>query len=54
MFSDKIFSLELLKLSKDALMQLLLYGDQDLSNDLNRNLLELTVLYVSQNRLAWL
>ena len=29
-------------LSNDSLTQLLSYGDQDLSNDMNRNILELT------------
>ena len=30
-------------LSNDALIQLLLYGDHDFSNDLNRSILELTL-----------
>ena len=58
MFSDKIFSLEWLNyydhlfvqittdLSNDALIQLLLYGDQDLSYDLNKNILELTLRFI--------
>ena len=33
-------------LSNDSLTQLLLYGDQDLSNELNRNILELTLHFV--------
>ena len=33
-------------LSNDALTQLLLYGDHDLSNDLNRSILELTLRFV--------
>ena len=33
-------------LSNDALTQLLLYGDQDLSNDMNRSILELTLRFL--------
>ena len=36
-------------LSNDALTQLLLYGDQDLSYDLNKNILELTLHFHSRN-----
>ena len=35
-------------LSNDALTQLLLYGNQDLSNDLNRNILELTLRFIHE------
>ena len=35
-------------LSYDALTQLLLYGNQDLSNDLNRNILELTLRFIHE------
>ena len=34
--------MQITDLSNDALTQLLLYGDQDLSYDLNKNILELT------------
>ena len=50
------FSLEVLNLyrtfrqitdlSNDSLTQLLSYGDQDLSNELNRNILELTLRFI--------
>ena len=53
MFNVKIFSLKFLyfvrpflqspKLSNGVLGQFLLYGDQDLSYDLNRNIFELTM-----------
>ena len=33
-------------LSSDSLTQLLLYGDQDLCNDLNRNILELILRFI--------
>ena len=33
-------------LSNDSLTQLLLYGDQDLSTELNRNILELTLRFI--------
>ena len=35
-------------LSNDALTQLLLYGNQDLSNELNRNILELTLRFIHE------
>ena len=35
-------------LSNDALTQLLLYGNQDLSNNLNRNILELTLRFIHE------
>ena len=35
-------------LSIDSLTQLLLYGDQDLSNDMNRNILELTLRFIHE------
>ena len=35
-------------LSNDALTQLLLYGDQDLSYDLNKNKLELTLSFIRE------
>ena len=35
-------------LSNDALTQLLLYGDQDLSYDLNKNILELTLHFIHE------
>ena len=35
-------------LSNDALIQLLLYGNQDLSNDLNKNILELTLRFIHE------
>ena len=34
-------------LSNDTLTQLLLYGSEDLSNDLNRNVLELTLRLIN-------
>ena len=37
--------LQITDLSNDVLVQLLLYGDQDLSYDLNRKILELTVCF---------
>ena len=39
---------EITNLSNDALMQLLLYGDQYLSYDLNRNILELTLRFIHE------
>ena len=33
-------------LSNEVLMQLLLYGDEDLPNDLNRNILDLTLQFI--------
>ena len=35
-------------LSNDSLTQLLSYGDQDLSNELNRNILELTLRFIHE------
>ena len=35
-------------LSNDALTQLLLYGDQDLSYELNRNILQLTLRFIHE------
>ena len=35
-------------LSNDSLTQLLLYGDQDLSNELNRNILALTLCFIHE------
>ena len=35
-------------LSNDVLVQLLLHGDQDLSYDLNRKILELTLRYIHE------
>ena len=35
-------------LSNDSLTQLLLYGDQDLTDDLNRNILELTLRFIQE------
>ena len=35
-------------LSNDALTQLLLYGDQNFSNDLNRSILELTLRFIHE------
>ena len=37
---------QITNLSNDALTQLLLYGDQDLSDDLNSNILELTLRFI--------
>ena len=39
---------QITNLSNDALMQLLLYGDQHLSYDLNRNILELTLRFINK------
>ena len=52
-FSQKIVKLkrqfvQITNLSNDALMQLLLYGDQYLSYDLNRNILELTLNFIHE------
>ena len=41
-------SVQIANLSNDALMQLLLYGDQDLSNELNKNILELTLRFIHE------
>ena len=35
-------------ISEDSLIQLLLYGDRDLSNELNRNILELTLRFIHE------
>ena len=35
-------------LANDSLIQLLLYGGQDLSNELNRNILELTLRFIHE------
>ena len=40
--------LQITDLSNDALVQLLLYGDQDLSYDLNRQILKLTLHYIHE------
>ena len=37
--------------SNEVLTQLLLYGDKDLPNDFNRNILELTLEYIRTT--AW-
>ena len=37
---------QIANLSNDALTHLLLYGDQDLSNDLNKNILKLTLCFI--------
>ena len=39
---------QIIDLSNDALTQLLLYGSQDLFNDLNRNILELTLCFIHE------
>ena len=39
---------QIIDLSNDALKQLLLYGDQDLSYDLNENILELTLRFIHE------
>ena len=39
---------QITNLSNDALTQLLLYGDQDLSYDLDKNILELTFRFISE------
>ena len=40
--------IKFLNLSNDALTQLLLYGDNDLSNNLNRSILELTLSFIHE------
>ena len=40
--------LQITNLSNDALLQLLLYGDQDLSYDLNKNALELSLQFTHE------
>ena len=42
--------LQITDMSSDVLVQLLLYGDQDLSYDLNRKTLELTLRYIHETR----
>ena len=42
---------QIASLSNDPLTQLLLYGDQDLSNDLNKNILELTLCFIHKTGL---
>ena len=39
---------QIANLSNDALTQLLLYGDQDLSNDLNKHILELSLRFIHE------
>ena len=39
---------QIIDLSNDALTQLLLYGDQDLSYDLKKNILELTLRFIRE------
>ena len=41
-------SVQITDLSNDALTQLLLYGDQELSYELNKNILELTLRFIRQ------
>ena len=36
------------KMPNEALMHLLLYGDKDLSSDLNKNILELTLEFIHE------
>ena len=40
--------LQITDLSNDVLVQLLLYGDQNLSYDLNRKILEFTLRYIHE------
>ena len=40
--------LQITDMSNDVLVQLLLYGDQDLSYDLNRKILKLTLRYIRE------
>ena len=40
--------IQITDLSNDSLTQLFLYGDQDLTNDLNRNILELTLRLIHE------
>ena len=41
-------------LKNDALLQLLLYGDDDFPNSLNRHILELTLLFIHETgRFEW-
>ena len=39
---------QITNLSKHYLTQLLLYGDEDLSNELNRNVLKLTLRFIHE------
>ena len=39
---------QITNLSNDSLTHLLLYGDQDLSDELNRNILELTLRFIHE------
>ena len=39
---------EIADVPNDALTQLLLYGDHDLSNELNRSILELTLRFIHE------
>ncbi len=39
---------EITNLSRDPLMNLLLYGDQELPNNLNKNMLELTIRFINE------
>ena len=41
--------IQIANLSNDALTQLLLCGDQNLSNDLNKNILELTLHFIHES-----
>ena len=41
-------SVQVTDLSNDTLTQLLLYGDQDLSYDLNKDILELTLGFIHE------
>ena len=40
--------IQIADLSNDALTQLLLYGDHDLSNNLNRSIIELTLRFIHE------
>merc|ERR1712141_719612 len=39
---------QIVNLSNDALAQLLLYGDKDLSNEVNRDILKLTLRFIHE------
>ncbi len=39
---------ETTNLSRDRLMNLLLYGDQELQNNLNKHILELTIRFINE------
>ena len=46
--------IQIADLSNDALTQLLLYGDHDLSNNWNRSILELTLRFIHETgRFDW-